>query len=66
MNEWIEHEDNASEEWADAETTGMKYVNRAENKVRLIQGFTDSADRAPCFVAYRFADVVGMVLVRII
>jgi len=33
-------------------------------KVRIIHGFTDSADRSICDVAYRLADVIGMTLVR--
>lgn len=62
LEAWQAHENHASEQWVQLAEQGREYRDVRQFKVRLISGWSNDASRTEVVVAYRFAEVVGMVL----
>ena len=65
LDAWIEFETRTTDEAQQTEESGQTYNEYESFKPRVIHGHSDSADRTDVLVAYRFRDVLGMVLVEI-
>jgi len=65
LDAWVKFEtDQLAKAQAGVES-GQEYVDFESQKPRVVNAMSDSADRAEVVVAYRFIDVVGMVLVEL-
>lgn len=62
LEEWIAHEEKHIKKCEETENQGEEYKEYQSIKPRVIYGFSNDASRSEVILAYRFCDVVGMVL----
>ena len=65
VDAWVGFETEHADKAQEANDRGDEYGECESMKPRLIHGMSDTADRTQTLVAYRFADVIGMVLSEI-
>lgn len=65
LEEWVRQESDYAEGLSEAAKAGLPYCNADQFRVRKIQGVSDDSTRTDVVVAYRMAEVLGMVLVEL-
>jgi hypothetical protein len=62
LDSWIQYENHSAAELEELEKIGQEQLDIEGYKARTLYGFQSNVFRKPIVVAYRYHDVVGMIL----